>query len=114
MHYVLIAMLAAGPQAGPPSGLPPYADAIRCAALAEAAAETASHSSGDGKRLFDAAIFWGMAASEGARKAKLPAARFTSDQSEAAAAARVELEKRDEAASAELATCLERVPPLSR
>ena len=113
MHYVLIAMLAAAPQAGPAGGLPPYADSIRCAALAEAAAEAASPSSDEGKRLFDAAIFWGMAASEGARKAKLPAARFTSDQSTAAAAARIELQKGDEAASAELSACLARVPPLS-
>jgi hypothetical protein len=92
--------------------LPPYAQALRCAGLAEAAAGLSNASSAAGRRHFDGAIFWGLATSEAARKANLPAERFTIDQQQAAALGRNQLEVGDVGALAELAACLKRVPPL--
>ena len=100
----------ASPAAAPsdPGPLPPYAESIRCAGLAEAAGALRPRERG----LFDGALFWGLAASEAARKAKYSAKRFTRDQKRAAAAARRELKARGSSAEAELEACLARVPQL--
>jgi hypothetical protein len=108
----VLAATAFGPLMAAGAKLPPYAEALRCGGLTEAAASTGDPSSDAGRAAFDAAIFWGLAASEAARKAKLPAARFTSDQKDAAALARGQLEARSAAAWAELDACLKRVPPV--
>jgi hypothetical protein len=106
---ILLALAAAGPKQAADT-LPPYTESIRCAGLAEGAAAGASGE--EERRLYDAAIFWGMAASEAARKAKLPGSRFTEDQLAAAAAAKTELAAEGAGAKAELAACLARVKPL--
>jgi hypothetical protein len=95
--------------------LPPYAESIRCAGLAEAAAnlEPGGPAANRGAA-FDAAIFWGMAASEAARKDGLSGERFTADQVEAAAKAERELRAPGTDALTELALCIARVPPLPR
>jgi len=94
---------------GPP--LPPYPEALRCAALTEAAATLATGTAEEAPR-FDAAVFWGLAASESARKARLPSARFKQDQRESGAAALERLKAADAAAAAELEACRRRVPPV--
>jgi hypothetical protein len=96
------------------AGLPPYGQSIRCAGLAEGAARLTDPASAEGRRLYDAAIFWGLAASEAARDAKLPASRFTRDQKDAAKAGRAELESGSPGAAAELKACLDAVPPSGR
>jgi hypothetical protein len=92
--------------------LPPYAQSIRCAGLAEVAARPGK----DGKRpesgtAFDAAIFWGMAASEAARNNGISGEQFTADQLAAAAKAEKELFGPGTDALTELARCIARVPP---
>ena len=89
--------------------LPPYGESIRCAALAEAADqreddEALSH------RYFDAAIFWGLAASERARQDGLASAQFTVDQERARAFALGELAADRPGPAQELLDCLARVP----
>ncbi len=96
--------------AGPNGKLPPYAESIRCAGLAEAAARRDADGIGPGRPYYDAALFWGMAASEAARKDGLSGARFTADQQEAAARARAELDAPGTEAFEELARCVARVP----
>jgi hypothetical protein len=97
-----------------PGKLPPYAESIRCAGLAEAAAKLEPGGVSAKSASFDAAIFWGMAASEAARKDGLSGERFTADQVEAAAKADRELRGPGTDALTELAFCIARVPPLPR
>jgi len=104
---------ASAPGAARRAPLPPYSEAIRCAALTEAAAKLATGTAEEAPR-FDEAMFWGLAASESARKAKLSSARFKQDQRESATAALARLEAADAGAAAELAACRKRVPPLDK
>ena len=108
----MLLLLGAAALHGAGGELPPYSQSIRCAGLAEAAMK-AGAAGAEERRLFEAAIFWGMAASEAARKAKYPSARFTADQLSAAAAAKAELQAKAPGARVELAACLARVPPLN-
>jgi hypothetical protein len=98
--------------AAAPTSLPPYGESIRCAGLAEAAARLENDGVKPGRAAFDAAIFWGMAASEAARKDGLSGARFTADQEQAAAKAAVDLQAPGTDALVELALCVARVPRL--
>jgi hypothetical protein len=109
---LLLATTAAG--AAPRDHLPPYTEGIRCAGLAEAAFGASDQASRRGRQLYDAAIFWGLAASEAARKAGLLAERFTRDQQEAAAKGRSDLAGGAPQPAAELEACLKRVPPLGK
>ena len=95
---------------GPGGPLPPYPEALRCAALTEASARLANPKSEEGRERFDKAIFWGMAASEAAQKAKLTGARFTRDQLDWGAVALAELKAGKRSALAELEACRKRVP----
>jgi hypothetical protein len=109
----LALLLAPGLAASKAPKLPPYLDSIRCAGLAEAAAKSDEGEGGirSSNVNFSAAIFWGMAASERARKDGLTGARFTADQLAAAAKAGSEFEAGSKAAAAELARCIARIPP---
>lgn len=93
--------------------LPPYPKALRCAALTEASSTLAR---GTPRELqsYDEALFWGLAASESAQKAKLTAARFKQDQLDWGAAALAQLKAADAAVLAELEACRKQVPPLKR
>jgi hypothetical protein len=104
------AMLAA---AAPPTKLPPYAYSLRCAGLAEAAAE-AGKGTPEGSRAYDAAIFWGMAASEAARKDKISGAQFTADQKREAATAAAQFQDAKHPAHEEFERCVSEVPPLGK
>ncbi|HEY0148551.1 MAG TPA: hypothetical protein VGB70_06060 [Allosphingosinicella sp.] len=107
-----LAFLAAPGHAAAKPKLPPYLESIRCAGLAEAAAKREKDGVGFGRVYFDAAIFWGMAASERARKDGISGARFTADQEAAAAKAHAEFEAGSTTAADELARCVARVAPL--
>jgi hypothetical protein len=111
---ILLAVLATAPAlAGPAAAegrppLPPYTVSIRCAGLAEAAHEKASRE--EQHRLFDAAMFWGLAASDRARADGLTAAVFSADQQAAKTKGAEDLAKTDGKAVEELKVCLETVP----
>jgi hypothetical protein len=83
---------------------------LRCAALTEASAKLAEGTPEEMLR-FDQAVFWGLAASEAARKAKFTADRFTEDQLDRGAAALIQLKSGNAGALAELETCRKQVPP---
>jgi hypothetical protein len=102
---MLLALLLA---AAPPAAVPPYADSIRCAGLAEASTRIGPKKPTDAA--FDTALYWGLAASEAARKNGLPAERFTADQVAAADKAEAELRDPRSDAPVELAFCIARVP----
>lgn|GEM_PF-2960629 len=102
----LVALAAA------PPALPPYPKALRCAALLEMAVKGQDFVSPEVRARFDAAIFWSMAAADGARAAGYASARFKQDERDAAAVAAPQLAAKDAAALAELDACLKAVPPL--
>jgi len=104
---------ASAPAAAGRPSLPSYPKALRCAALTEAAAGLAAGTADEAAR-FDDAVFWGLAASEAARKAKLASARFKQDQRQSGAAALAQLKAANSGASAELEACREQVPPLEK
>jgi hypothetical protein len=105
----LLGAAAPGKPAGP---LPPYPEALRCAGLTEAWTKQVDQKSAEWSERWDKAIFWGMAASEAGRKAKVSGSTFTADQVREAAKAGGELDARNEGALAELAACVERVPAM--
>ncbi|HEX8579328.1 MAG TPA: hypothetical protein VF655_07010 [Allosphingosinicella sp.] len=98
-------LLAAAPAQ---ATLPPYAESIRCAGLAEASTRIGPRKPNDAG--FDTALYWGLAASEAARKNGIPAERFTADQVAAADKAEAELRDPRSDAPMELAFCVARVP----
>lgn len=108
------ALLGTAPAAAKKTKLPPYGNALRCAALTGASMRQAMPLSDDGVQRFDYALFWGLAAADSARQAKIAAPVFEADLEKALAGARVELDGRDAPAAAELAQCVRQVPPLKR
>jgi hypothetical protein len=110
---VLLAALVAASSAGAAKPkLPPYPEALRCAALTEAWTKQVEVLSDEGRKRFDAALFWGLAASDSARHARLTSAKFKQDQLDAGAVAAAEIAGNDARAAAELRACVARVPPL--
>ncbi len=109
---MLLCALAVASTAAAKPKLPPYPEALRCAALTEAWAKQVEVASDEGRKRFDGALFWGLAASDSARHARLTAAKFKQDQLDAGALAAAELARSDPKAATELRACVARVPPL--
>jgi hypothetical protein len=104
----MIALLvAAAVQQG---ALPPYGESIRCAGLAEAATKLAVRDTPEWRKMFDAALFWGLAAAERGQKDRVPATQFKADQIAAREKALAELNAGGAPAKEELAACVRRVP----
>ena len=105
---MLTTLLALAMGAAPTATLPPYAHSIRCAGLAEAALGRPPFDKAE-RKLFDAAMFWGMAASERARADGISAVQFSRDQEVAKEHAARDLQT-GPSAMAELDRCMAGVP----
>lgn len=92
--------------------LPPYPDALRCAALTNAAAKIGKGTPQE-SALFDHTIFWGMAASDAGRAAGKTAKAVEADVARDGAAAEARLRAQDGATNAALAACVRQVPALN-
>ncbi len=92
--------------------LPPYPDALRCAALTTAAAKIGKGTPQE-SALFDHVIFWGMAASDAGRGAGKTAKAVEAEVTRDAAAAEARLRAQDGATTGALATCVRQVPALN-
>lgn len=92
--------------------LPPYPDALRCAALTNAAAKIGKGTPQE-SQLFDHVIFWGMAASDAGRGAGKNAKAVEAEVARDAAAAESRLRAQDGATSSALAACVRQVPALN-
>lgn len=92
--------------------LPPYPDALRCAALTNAAAKIGKGTPQE-SALFDHVIFWGMAASDAGRGAGKTAKVVEAEVARDAAAAESRLRAQDGATSSALAACVRQVPALN-
>ena len=106
------AVLFASPGASAQGKLPPYPEALRCAALTSAAAKIGKGTPQE-SQLFDHLIFWGMAAADAGRAAGKPAKTVDAEVARDAAAAEPKLRSQDGGTTAALADCVRRVPALN-
>ena len=89
-----------------------YDEAVRCAGLTQAASELEGGESVEGKRLYDAALYWSPAAIQAATAAGKSAQAAEGDQTRARIAAVRRLSAEGAAGRAALRQCLQRTPNL--
>jgi hypothetical protein len=106
------AVLFASPGVSAQGKVPPYPEALRCAALTNAAAKIGKGTPQE-SALFDHTIFWGMAASDAGRAAGKNAKAVEAEVARDGAAAEARLRAQDGATSAALAACVRQVPALN-
>lgn len=91
---------------------PSYDEAVRCAGLTQAASELEGGESGEGRSLYDAALYWSLTAAQMAQATAPPPAAAEAEQTRARIRAVRELAARDAGARADLETCRARTPEL--
>lgn len=91
---------------------PSYDEAVRCAGLTQAASELEGGESGEGRSLYDAALYWSLTAMQLAQAAARPTEAAEADQTRARIRAVRELSARDDGARADLQRCRSRTPDL--
>lgn len=106
------AVLCASPGVSAQGKVPPYPEALRCAALTNAAAKIGKGTPQE-SALFDHTIFWGMAASDAGRAAGKTARAVEAEVAREASAAESRLRAQDGATSTALAACVRQVPALN-
>lgn len=89
-----------------------YDEAVRCAGLTQAASELEGGETGEGRSLYDAALYWSLTAMQMAQTPARPAAATDADQTRARIRAVRELSADDPAARAALERCRVRTPHL--
>ncbi len=116
MLSLLVLLLMQQAPAPPPAPTPvrvmPYVEVVRCAGLTQAASELEGGESGEGRSLFDAALYWSLAASQAADVGGRTPTQADADQTRARILAVRELGSADAEARAELAACRRRTPDL--
>lgn len=109
----IAAALIAAPAATAQGKLPPYPEALNCAALAHAALKI-----GKGKpqesQLFDHLIYWGMAAADAGRAAGKNGKTVDAEVPALSAQLESKLRSQDGATVSALAACVARVPALDK
>jgi hypothetical protein len=112
---IILAFSAALALAGPSAAqdpLPSYDEAVRCAGLTQAASELEGGESGEGRSLYDAALYWSLTAMQMAQAAARPIMATEADQTRARIRGVRELSAGDAAALTELQRCRTRAPRL--
>lgn len=104
----LIALSLAEPQAG----LVSYDEVVQCAGLTQAASELEGGESPEGRRLYDAALYWSLAAMQAATASGRSASVADADQAQARIAWVRRLAADSPEARAVLARCRARAPDL--
>lgn len=99
-------------QATPVAGLVSYDEAVRCAGLTQAASELEGGESAQGRQLYDAALYWSLAAMQAATVAGKPSAAAEADQTRARIAAVRQLNSDAPEARAVLQRCQQKAPKL--
>ncbi|MDQ8030024.1 MAG: hypothetical protein REJ23_14960 [Brevundimonas sp.] len=95
------------------SGQPlPYDGMVRCAGLTQAASELEGGESGEGRALYDAALYWSLTTTQAAAVMGRNAAVAEGEQTRARIRAVRELSAGDSDARAELQRCRARTPSL--
>jgi hypothetical protein len=96
----------------PTVGLVSYEEAVRCAGLTQAASELEGGESAEGKALYDAALYWSLAAMQAATAAGKPARAAEADQTRARIEAVRQLNADAPAARTALQRCRQKTPDL--
>ena len=99
-------------QAAPSVGLVSYDEAVRCAGLTQAASELEGGESAQGRRLYDAALYWSLAAMQAATAAGKSATVAEADQTRSRIAAVRSLNGDAPEARAALQRCQKKTPNL--
>jgi hypothetical protein len=107
---VALAVQDAPQQARP--ALISYEEAVRCAGLTQAASEVEGGESQAGKALFDAALYWSLAAGQAAEASGKAATVADADQTRARILAVQQLNAENADARADLQRCRARTPDL--
>lgn len=112
MFLLLATTIAFAVQDAPRVSLISYDEAVRCAGLAQAASEMEGGESNDGKSLFDAALYWSLAAGQAAQASGKAPAVADADQNRARILAVRQLNAGAPEARADLQRCRARTPDL--
>lgn len=114
LSLVAITLLqqAAPPPPAPAVRVMPYVEVVRCAGLTQAASELEGGESREGRALFDAALYWSLAASQAADVGGRTLTQADADQTRARILAVRQLGSANTEARAELAACRRRTPNL--
>ena len=107
-----LAIQTAGQTPPPRVRLLSYDDVVRCAGLTQAASELEGGESGEGQALYDAALYWSLAAAQAAEASRRSAAVVETGQTRARLRAVRELSAGDTEARAALTRCRARTPDL--
>ena len=95
-----------------PVRLMSYDEVVRCAGLTQAASELEGGESGEGRTLYDAALYWSLTAIQAAQTTARPAVASEDDQTRARIRAVRELSAENPEARAALQRCRARTPDL--
>ena len=109
---VAVAMAVLTGLSGQAPELTGYQAAVRCAGLTQAASELEGGETPRGRMLFDAALYWSLAAGQAADAAGREAAVSDNDQTRARIRAVRELSESNDDARDALSRCLARTPDL--
>ena len=112
MFFFVAMTVAFAVQDTPRVSLVSYDEVVRCAGLTQAASELEGGESTDGKTLFDAALYWSLAAGQAAQASGKAPATADADQSRARILAVRQLNAGDETARADLRRCRAKTPHL--
>ncbi|MDQ1155144.1 hypothetical protein [Brevundimonas sp. SORGH_AS_0993] len=107
-----LSSLALALQAAPSVGLTSYEEAVRCAGLTQAASELEGGESRQGRALYDAALYWSLAAMQAGSASGRSSQAAEADQTRARIAAVRQFSADARAARAALQACRRRTPNL--
>jgi hypothetical protein len=99
-------------QAAPSAGLVSYEEAVRCAGLTQAASELEGGESAQGRRLYDAALYWSLAAMQAGTATGKSASAAEAEQTRARIAAVRQLNGDAAQVRAALQRCQQKTPNL--
>ncbi len=109
----IAAALIAAPAATAQGKLPPYPEALNCAALTHAALKIGKGTPQE-SQLFDHLIYWGMAAADAGRAAGKNGKTVDAEVPALSAQLEPKLRSQDGATVSALAACVARVPALDK
>ena len=109
---VAVAMAVLTGLSGQVTVLTGYDSAVRCAGLTQAASELEGGETPRGRMLFDAALYWSLAAGQAADASGRAPAVSDNDQTRARIRAVRELSAENDGAREALSRCLDRTPDL--
>lgn len=107
-----VAALLASPVVSAQGKLPPYPEALRCAALTNAASKIGKGTPQE-SQLFDHVIYWGMAAADSGRAAGKNGKTVDAEVAREAATIEPQLRAQNGSVTGALAACVAKVPAVA-